>query len=150
MKREERHHQRPHSALCQLIPQMGSLRAQKDRTWAGLHNCPLGQCISQSCPFCLQNLHPLLSPSAHITYSPSYQCLQGCLPPSHSDFLPAPLQENKYFPTAAERRFENTPAKSLPSPYLPFSSFWPQPLHLLCPPSRMPFPQMFLGLAPPP
>lgn len=116
--------QRPHSALCQLIPQMGSLR---------LHNYSLGRCISQSCPFCLQNLHPLLSPSAQVTMK---ACTDAYLPLSLSDFLPAPLQENKYFPSAAGRGFKNTLAKSLLSPCFPLSlkPMASRPLHPLCSP----------------
>lgn len=82
------------------------------------------------------------------------QCRHQYFRPSVLARMPASLllfqPSRKYFATAAERSSQNIPAKSLPSPYLLFSSFWPQPFHRLCSPPRMPFPQIFLGLALPP
>lgn len=117
------------------------------------------QNLGRSCstiPLVSASASPLASASKTSTRfsppmpSPIFQaisaCKNACLPLTLSGCTPS----RKYFATAAERSSQNIPAKSLPSPYLLFSSFWPQPFHRLCSPPRMPFPQIFLGLALPP
>lgn len=95
MKREERPLQRPCSALYQLLPQKGSLRPTRAEPGQGCTTVPLVNASASPIPSASRTSILL------------------------SDFLPAPFQEDQYFPTTAETSFKNTPAKSLPSPYLP-------------------------------
>jgi len=138
-RREESHCQSPH--FCHVssdILQMGTeaLGGQSLGRVAQYH-------LGKSCPFCLQNLHPLLSPTA---VSPMVKPVRASMDASTSPFSDSTYSSRKQIisPQQLEEALKHFKSQ-IPALTIE-SALTSGPLHLLCPPPSLRFPSSCLLL----
>lgn len=99
--------------------------------------------LGKSCPFCLQNLHPLLSPTA---VSPMVKPVRASMDASTSPFSDSTYSSRKQIisPQQLEEALKHFKSQ-IPALTIE-SALTSGPLHLLCPPPSLRFPSSCLLL----